>query len=482
MQDPARTTEGFPTARIPGPHGGPPVEVSLIAQLDRGAGNRLFADAGARQRTHAAFVDALDEPSARLAGVDLKRGDATALYSFAVGPTGHPFHRHAGHRVFTAVAGSGGTRLRFSTASDADLQSDAANFVRALHHVDIPPDALFTVRFGGGTWHQFAPLRDSGAHPTLFALSCHTDELGGISDPALRARIVAGDADIPTLTEPLPARVAAWLAAHPPRAEAVPTARLSLWAPRRSGRDRLRDGIGRMAGILRRAISGMRKPAGLATGIPYRRDIVHRRRVPADSLLAEHLTGRLDHEDFFVLALDGGRHGSSDAGALLARVLEGFLVGRPAGVTWLMRLRNGLVRPLRLRTSPLGCPVSSLLSADRARTFAGRYPVLDQRIDHDGRRAQVILGADDRHLVFRSCVGVEIMGDGRILVTLGTRVHCRNGFGRVYMALIDGVHRRYVSPSMLGTAAAHAFADTVGVESGISPGVSAAGESFITAA
>ncbi|WP_407351059.1 DUF2867 domain-containing protein [Luteimonas sp. R10] len=482
MQDPARATTGFPTARIPGPQGGPPVEVSLIAQLDRGAGDRLFTDAGARQRSHDSFVDALDEPSARLAGTDLQRGDATALYSFAVGPAGHPFHRHAGHRVFTAVAGSGGARLRFSTASDADLQSDAANFVRALRHVDIPPDALFTVRFGGGTWHQFAPLRGEGAHPALFALSCHTDELGGISDPALRARIVAGDADIPMLTEPLPARVAAWLAAHPPRAEAVPTARLSLRAPQASGRDRLRGGIGRVAGALRRAISGMRTPAGPASGRPYRQDIAHHRHAPAGSLLTEHLAGRLDHEDFFVLSLDGGRHGPKDASVLLARVLEGFLAGRPAGVTWLMRLRNALVRPLRLRTSPLGCPVSSLLSTDCGRMFAGRYPVLDQRVDQDGRRAQAILGADDRHLVFRSCVGVEIRDDGRILVTLATRVRCRNRFGRVYMALIDGVHRRYVSPSMLGTAAAHAFADAAGAEPALPPGASAAGESFITAA
>ena len=45
-----------------------------------------------------------------------------------------------------------------------------AAFARALRRVQIPPDCLFTVRFGGGTWHQFVP-RHPG-HPALFALSC----------------------------------------------------------------------------------------------------------------------------------------------------------------------------------------------------------------------------------------------------------------------------------------------------------------------
>src|SRR5690606_17141474 len=102
---------------------------------------------------------------------------------------------------------------------------------------------------------------------------------------------------------------------------------------------------------------------------------------------------------------------------------------------------------LRLRTSPLGCPVSSLLSGDRSRLFAGRHPVLAHEVSADACRAEVLLGADDRHLAFRSCVGVERMPDG-IRITLGTRVRCRNPFGRAYMALIDGVHRRYIAPTI----------------------------------
>ena len=119
-----------------------------------------------------------------------------------------------------------------------------------------------------------------------------------------------------------------------------------------------------------------------------------------------------------------------------------------------MAVRNLLVKPLRLRTSPLGCPASSLLSKDRQQLFAGKYPVLAQRIESRDA-AEVLLGADDRHLRFRSSVAVRYVGaDAHI--TLGTRVQCRNRFGRFYIAAIDRVHRAYVSPRMLSLAAEHA--------------------------
>ncbi|WP_341867573.1 DUF2867 domain-containing protein [Marilutibacter alkalisoli] len=426
----------------------------------------MFADASARQRRHDTFVDALDEPSAKLAGTDLGKGDATSLYSFAVDGKGHPFHRHAGHRIFTAIAGSGGARLRFSTIDDRDLHSDPSNFARTLRQVDIPPDAMFTVRFGGGTWHQFAPLRENGLHPTLFALSCHTDELGGIDDPIVRERVIAGGADIPCLTELLPDRVADHLAAHPPQAGTIPTVRLSLHAPSGSWHDRMCATVRCGIGMVRRMAAGWRRSTGFLARLPHRHLVTHLAHAPGDSLLAGQLTERFDHDDTFTLAVDGVPAPSAGATDLLARVLEGFLTNRPAGVTGLMRLRNILVRPLRLRTSPLGCPASSLLSNDRTQLFVGRFPVLAQRMDLDGRRAQVILGADDRHLVFRSCVGVEIGDDGRIHVSLGTRVRCRNLFGRLYMALINGVHRHYISPAMLRMAVMHALPVPAGAETG----------------
>jgi hypothetical protein len=93
--------------------------------------------------------------------------------------------------------------------------------------------------------------------------------------------------------------------------------------------------------------------------------------------------------------------------------------------------------------------------ARRKRLFAGQYPVFEQFIDPRGLAAEVLLGADDRHLGFRSSVGVRFIGNDAH-ITLGTRVQCRNRFGRFYIAAIDGVHRAYVAPIMLTMAVEHA--------------------------
>lgn len=451
-----RRVDTFPSLSLASQSGGLPVEVSLIAQLGVGGGDALVRSAGERQRGHVAFVDALDEPSVRIGAMDLDHGDASSLYTFTVGAAGHPFHRHAGHRVFTAVSGSGGTLLRFSTASDAQLAEQPRAFVRALRHVRIPPDCLFTVRFGGGTWHQFLPLRGEGRHPALFALSCHTNELGGELDETLRQQVAANAADIPSLTQTLPAEVLALLGNLAP--DAVPTFALSLEAPPASLPSRLCAAARSIVGPLRGRLVGSRPQGGFLASDAGVRRVEALAEPPADSLLREHLPEARDHQDSFALRLDRDELPATPAATVLAAVLEGFLVRRPTGVAWMMAVRNVLVKPLRLRTSPMGCPVSSLLAQDAGPRFAGRFPVLAQRIDADGRRAQVLLGADDRHLRFRSCVGVEILPDGDVVVTLGTRVHCLNRFGRIYMALIDRVHRGYVSPALMRPAVDHALA------------------------
>ena len=415
-------TPGYASATLPPKQGGLPIEVTVIARLDDGAGDRLIADAATRQRAHARFVDALDESSARIGDIDLANGDASSLYTFAVGANGHPFHRHAGHRVFTAVAGSGGVRLCFSTATDMQLAADPAAFLGNLHRVDIPPDCLFTVRFGGGTWHRFTPLRAAADHPALFAISCHTNELGGALAPEVMHAVRAGEASIPALTELLPASVQAALDAAPGIDSAPSAIRLTLdrLPPARLGRVR--------------------------TGAA----------VPADSLLRERWVGTHQHEDGVELVATPPAPHSRSASRALAALLAGFLAQRPRGVSRLMALRNGLVRPLGLRTSPLGCPVSSLLAAHSQQVFAGRFPVLVQRVDDADRCAEVILGADDRHVQFRSCVGVEYLADGRLRCTIATRVRTRNLFGRLYMAIVDPIHRRYIAPALLHHAAAHA--------------------------
>jgi hypothetical protein len=106
-----------------------------------------------------------------------------------------------------------------------------------------------------------------------------------------------------------------------------------------------------------------------------------------------------------------------------------------------------------LRTSTLACPVSSLLSDTSNCLFANQYPVLDQRINNDDSFAQVILGADDKHLNFRSCVGVTLKDNQEAVITLGNRVHCKNWFGKFYMRAIHTVHHQYIAPTMLKRAA-----------------------------
>jgi hypothetical protein len=456
-----RAIDTFPSVSLPSYCGGLPVEVALIAQLGIGAGDGLIAGVSARQRAHESYIDALDEPSARIGGTDLTRGDATSLYTFSVGPHGHPFHRHAGHRVFTAVSGSAGAQLRFSTASAAQVAHDPGSFVRALHQVNIPPDCLFTVRFGGGTWHQFRPLHSGSTHPALFALSCHTNELGGELAREVRERVLANEADIPLLTDVLPDALVAVLERLDPRT--LPTTALSLhksptsWQARACARTR---GV---LGRLQARVSDWRGARGFLADNGGGRQVTALRAVPDASLLRTELDG-FHHEDMFALRVAPGEFTRASASEVMVAVLEGFLGNRPVFVSQMMAIRNMLVRPLGLRTSPLGCPVSSLLSSQRDSLFAGRFPVLAQRSDADGRRVQVLLGADDKHLSFRSCVDVERLAEGGFAVRLGTRVRNRNIFGHLYLALIDRVHRGYITPAMLRMAVDHAVRTAAGAE------------------
>jgi hypothetical protein len=446
----------FPGTKIASHCDGLPVEVSLIAQLGHGSGNQLYAGALQRQRAHKDFIDQLDEPSTRLAAADFARGDNSALFSFAVGAQGHPFHRHAGHRLFTAVSGSGGAQLRFSTASQEQIEKDPRSFVSALRYIDIPPDCLFTVRFGGGTWHQFATRNDRARHPVFFALSCHTNELGGELPEAVRDSVLSGEAGIATLTELLPDAVTDLLRREPIRHAEIPTTSLSLDAAPGTLADQLHRVTRCFAGLFRGAVGALQDFQGFVSKGSCQLVVEELPQPPQGSLLQEQLPERHDHQDTFRLTVRGQGYSRLSSRQLLAEVLEGFLVARPAGVSWLMRLRNVVVRPLKLRTSPLGCPASSLLSQQQGFLFAGRYPVLGARTDGDDMRSQVVLGADDRHLVFRSCVGVQVVSDSRVDFTLGTRVRYSNLFGHLYMSLIDRVHRGYVAPAMLRNAVASA--------------------------
>jgi len=456
-----QVVETFPSVRIPSASGGLDVEVSLIAQLGHGAGNHLFASVASRQRHHDAFIDELDEPSARLGGTNFSKGDPTSLYSFVVGPKGHPFHRHAGHRIFTAISGSGGAQLRFSSASVTQIANDPQSFVRLLRFVNIPPDCLFTVRFGGETWHQFYPLSKNSLHPVFFALSCHTNELGGNLSESLKQKVLANDANIPALTELLPPEVLSLLHSKDFNTNDVPTTTLSLDAPEGTFHRMVCNTVRSGAGAIRGAWGRWHDASGFSSDSGSARLVKRFDHPPEKSLLKRHLSDvYIDHEDTFSLTVNDLKTRNLNASHLLALLLEGFLLNAPSGVSRLMALRNAIVKPIGLRTSPLGCPVSSLLSPRANNLFANQYPVLDQEIDATDTLAQVILGVNDKHLSFRSCISVEVV-PSQVVFTLGTRVHCKNWFGKFYMSVINRVHRSYISPTMLRRAVDYVVVQSV---------------------
>ncbi|MGY6629441.1 MAG: DUF2867 domain-containing protein [Wenzhouxiangella sp.] len=445
-------TASFPSMTIVASTGKTAIQVNLIAQLGLGAGSPLVQQAALLQSRHPDFVDALDEPSTRLGGLEIEN-DRSALYSFLVGPKGHPFHAHAGPRVFTAISGSSGSQLRFSTLPLSQFVDHPERFVESLHLVDIPPDSLFTVRFAGGIWHQFTNPQPASTAPTLFALSCHPDELSGIQDSQQAALIRDNQASIPLLTETLPENVRKVVDQALLRPNALPCTQLTLQHSARPWQSRLcatvRYRLGRFRCWLARWPDAFRQdqPKHAAPAVNSQAGLA------ADSLLhgwrrSEHV----DHDDSLECTVSDPALNGKLASEILASLLDAFIQHPPRAITALMRFRNALVMPLGLRRSRLGCPVSSLASDTAPALFAGRHRVLAASVDDQAGSAEVLLGADDRHLQFRTAVGVRRSGSQQVTFSLSTRVACNNRFGRFYMAAIRRTHQRVVSPVLLKSA------------------------------
>lgn len=153
---------------------------------------------------------------------------------------------------------------------------------------------------------------------------------------------------------------------------------------------------------------------------------------------------------------------------LLDAMLEAFVERQPVWITNTQAFRNVLVTPLGLRTSPIGCPASSLVSdADGSKQRRGKYTVLNQWAGWDEARGQyateVLLGANDKHLDFRSTVRVEYAlggprgSDDTLECSLGNLVSTQGDslwrkFGAVYLAVIEPAHQRAIAPGMLANA------------------------------
>jgi Protein of unknown function (DUF2867) len=144
--------------------------------------------------------------------------------------------------------------------------------------------------------------------------------------------------------------------------------------------------------------------------------------------LAVRALGRIDYLDVF----------STDVprGATLEEVARTVLAGRPPR---LMRLRDALVRPFGLKTTPRGPRrPPHFVQGERV----GLFRVFLRSED------ELVLGEDDRHLDFRVCL--RVAGDGP--ATLPTLVRFHNVFGRAYFACIRPFHALVVK-RMLGRAA-----------------------------
>jgi hypothetical protein len=444
--------KSYPSARVKNPHGSD-IEVHVLGQLGVGGGSHLIASMNVRQAEHPDYIDALDEPSARIGNVDLAHQDPSSLYTFSVSRNGHPWHRHAGTRSFTAISGSAGTELRFSTATDAELALDPRLFLRRMHCISVPPDCLFTVRFGREVWHQFLSENGRHQHPALFAVSCHPNELDGNLSAQQRQAIDDNAASIPGLTEVLPVSVMALLEHMDLHAAGVTHTRLMMHTPFQSTLiqcSRLRSWFG----ALRTAF--VKRVSYHAYHYHSSQLQVVRGAGKTSPLLEAALPASArTHTDCVYADLSADQLAQRSPAAMLALLLQAFVDQPPQSVSKLMNLRNVLVKPLGLRQAKLGCPVSSLAGAclqkdDSNAWFAQRFPVHAQQISEHA--AEVILGADDKHLRFRTAVGVQRNLDGSARVFLSTRVETLNAFGRFYMFAIRHTHERYIAPLLLRTA------------------------------
>lgn len=275
--------------------------------------------------------------------------------------------------------------------------------------------------------------------------------MDGIESPGLRAQIANDDASIPALTETLPEAVLALLQQR--KSSEIQIVHLTLKVQAESAAIRACAAIRRMIGRAWSRWSNAFPQPGFRAMAGASKPIVTSALKPQRCLLNEAFFG-LDfhHDDFFDVGIDTENNpalANSGAQQLLAQLLDGFLQNQPAKVGAMMQFRKLQVRPLGLRRSRLGCPVSSLLVSDAPEYFARRFPVLMQR--HDAY-AQVMLGADDKHLQFRSVASVQRLENGRVIFRLGTRVRCLNRFGRFYMRAVEHAHRHYVAPAMLSAA------------------------------
>ena len=167
----------------------------------------------------------------------------------------------------------------------------------------------------------------------------------------------------------------------------------------------------------------------LPPAVPLRGAPSRRWAALAETSLAARALPKVDYFDVFSTSVGPD--------VTLEEAARRVFSGRPSR---LMRLRDALVRPFGLKTSPRGSrPVPHFVPGERVGLFT-----LFQRTEEE-----LLLGADDRHLDFR--VSLRVAGGE---ASLATAVRFRNNFGRAYFfcirpfhaLLVQGMLRRATQP------------------------------------
>ncbi len=165
-----------------------------------------------RASADANFVDELDEPSTRLAGIDLARGRSDVAVFLRGRAAGPPVSPARGPSRVHGDLRQRRAHLRFSSASNTDIARIlATSFTRCAASTFRPTACSRCVR------RLMTPGTSSRRAIRRVRIRCCSrcraiaNEPGGDLPQELRTRIEAGDATIPALTELVPPSVAALL-------------------------------------------------------------------------------------------------------------------------------------------------------------------------------------------------------------------------------------------------------------------------------
>jgi hypothetical protein len=129
----------------------------------------------------------------------------------------------------------------------------------------------------------------------------------------------------------------------------------------------------------------------------------------------------------------------ADAPRDLAALATALFSTPPFWIQGLLRLRDGLMRPLGVKTT---IEIGGASAID-GRDHIAFFPVI-RRLP-----TEIVLGEDDRHLDFRASVMMQTDEPGgarRLVVTTAVRRH--NLLGRVYLGVITPFHVLIVRSSL----------------------------------